>query len=34
MAEWKDTVVIDGKPVEVVIYTPGGVNLTNLQELD
>lgn len=33
MAEWKDTVMIDGKPVEVVIYAPGNVNIMNLQEL-
>lgn len=33
MVEWKDTVMIDGKPVEVMIYTPGGVNLMNLPEL-
>jgi hypothetical protein len=25
--------MIDGRPVEVVIYTAGGVSVTNLQEL-
>jgi hypothetical protein len=33
MPRWTDTVIIDGQPVEVVIYTTGGVSVLNLQEL-
>jgi hypothetical protein len=33
MPRLTDTVIIDGQPVKVVIYTPGGVSVNNLQEL-